>query len=287
MCPGGRGEPFIEVDALRFVYHPDTPQAVVALDGLSFSVQAGEYVGIVGGNGSGKSTLARHLNGLLLPTSGTVRVGGLDTRDRASTWTVRRQVGMVFQNPDNQLVATVVEEDVAFGPENLGLEPAVIRDRVAAALEAVGMAAYRRAAPHLLSGGQKQRIAIAGILAMRPSCIVLDEATTMLDPEGRAEVLATVADLNRRDGMTVILISHAMEDLVDAHRIIALDAGRIVLDGPPDAVFERIDEVPGGPLEAPAVVRLARQLRRDGLRLPGGVYRVEALADALAALAPG
>jgi energy-coupling factor transporter ATPase len=277
-------EPFIEVADLRFVYHPDTPQAVVALDGLSCSIGAGEYVGVVGGNGSGKSTLARHLNGLLTPTSGTVRVAGLDTRDREAVWSVRRDVGMIFQNPDNQLVATVVEEDVAFGPENLGLPPSVIRERVAEALEAVDMGAFRRSEPHLLSGGQKQRVAIAGILAMRPRCVVLDEATTMLDPEGRAEVLSTIARLNRRDGITVVLISHALEDLVDAQRIIALDAGRIVMDGRPADVFDRIDQAPGGRLDAPAIVRLARQLRQDGVALPRGIYRLEALADAIATL---
>jgi energy-coupling factor transport system ATP-binding protein len=277
-------EPFIEVADLKFVYHLDTPQAVVALDGLSCSIRSGEYVGVVGGNGSGKSTLARHLNGLLLPTSGSVHVAGRDTRDREAVWAIRRDVGMIFQNPDNQLVATVVEEDVAFGPENLGLPPAVIRERVITALEAVDMGAFRRAEPHLLSGGQKQRVAIAGILAMRPRCIVLDEATTMLDPEGRAEVLSTVVELNRREGITIVLISHAMEDLVDAQRIIALDAGRIVMDGPAADVFDRIDQAPGGRLDTPAVVRLARQLRQDGLPLPRGIYRLETLADALAAL---
>ncbi len=275
-------EPFIQVEDLRHVYHPESPQAVVALDGLSFSLQAGEYVGIVGGNGSGKSTLAKHLNALLIPTSGRVYVGGLDTRDRNATWTIRRRVGMIFQNPDNQLVATVVEEDVAFGPENLGVTPAVIRERVEAALAAVGMTEFRRHAPHLLSGGQKQRVAIAGILAMRPECIVLDEATTMLDPEGRADVLATVEILNRRDGITVVLISHAMEDLADADRIIALDAGRIVLDGPTAEVFDRIESVPGGRLDAPPMAKLARWLRQDGLPLPRGLYSVEHLADALA-----
>lgn len=275
-------EPFIQVEDLRHIYHPESPQAVVALDGLSFSLQAGEYVGIVGGNGSGKSTLAKHLNALLIPTSGRVHVGGLDTRDRNATWTIRRRVGMIFQNPDNQLVATVVEEDVAFGPENLGVASAVIRERVDAALAAVGMTEFRRHAPHLLSGGQKQRVAIAGILAMRPECIVLDEATTMLDPEGRAEVLATIKTLNRRDGITVVLISHAMEDLADADRIIALDAGRIVLDGPTAEVFDRIESVPGGRLDAPPMAKLARWLRRDGLPLPAGLHTVERLADALA-----
>jgi energy-coupling factor transport system ATP-binding protein len=276
-------EPLLRVEGLRFVYNPGTPQAVVALDGLSFSIRQGEYVGIVGGNGSGKSTLARHLNALLLPTEGHVWVGGLDTRDRSATWAIRRQVGMVFQNPDNQMVATVVEEDVAFGPENLGLPPAVIRDRVEKALEVVGMSAFRRAAPHLLSGGQKQRVAIAGILAMRPACIVLDEATTMLDPEGRAEVLATVRDLNRREGITVILISHAMEDLADAGRIVVLDSGRMVMDGSPGEVFDRITDAPGGRLDPPPMARLARWLRKDGIPLPSGLYSVEALADALAA----
>ncbi|MDR7522158.1 MAG: energy-coupling factor transporter ATPase [Armatimonadota bacterium] len=278
-------EPFIEVADLEFVYHPNTPQAVRALDGLSLSVRTGEYVGIAGGNGSGKSTLARHLNALLQPTAGRVCVGGLDTRDRNAVWTIRRQVGMVFQNPDNQLVATVVEEDVAFGPENLGLPPALIRERVNWALEAVGLGAQRRAAPHLLSGGQKQRVAIAGVLAMRPACIVLDEATTMLDPEGRAEVLATVRALNRREGITVILISHTMEDLVDAHRVVVLDAGRLVADGPPGEVFDRIEELPGHRLDPPPVAQLARWLRSDGLPLPRGLYTVDDLVEALAALA--
>ncbi|MDR7422971.1 MAG: energy-coupling factor transporter ATPase [Armatimonadota bacterium] len=276
------GDALIEVRDLTYVYHPDTPQAVRALDGLSCSIRAGEFVGVVGGNGSGKSTFARHLNALLLPTAGEVRVGGLDTRDRAATWEVRRRVGMVFQNPDNQLVAAVVEEDVAFGPENLGLPPAEIRRRVDEALEAVGLAELRRRAPHQLSGGQKQRVAIAGVLAMRPACIVLDEATTMLDPQGRAEVLATVEALNRRDGITVVLISHAMDDLVAADRVLALDAGRLVADGPPAEVFERVDATPGGRLDAPPVVRLARELRQAGLRLPPGLLTVEALADAIA-----
>jgi energy-coupling factor transport system ATP-binding protein len=276
------GDAFIEVHDLTYVYRPDTPQAVRALDGLSCVIRAGEFVGVVGGNGSGKSTFARHLNALLLPTAGRVVVDGLDTRDRAAAWEVRRRVGMVFQNPDNQLVASVVEEDVAFGPENLGLPPAEIRRRVDEALEAVGLAGLRRRAPHQLSGGQKQRVAIAGVLAMRPACIVLDEATTMLDPEGRAEVLATVEALHRRDGITVVLISHAMEDVVGADRVVALDAGRLIADGPPAEVFERLDAAPGGRLDAPPVVRLARELRQAGLRLPQGLLTVEALGDAIA-----
>jgi energy-coupling factor transport system ATP-binding protein len=280
-------KPFFEVVDLRFAYHPphDRGQAVVALDGLSFGVGRGEYVGVVGGNGSGKSTLARHLNALLLPTGGHVRVAGLDTRAPGGAWAARRRVGMVFQNPDNQLVATVVEEDVAFGPENLGVPSAEIRERVTAALAAVGMTTYARHAPHLLSGGQKQRVAIAGVLAMRPEAIVLDEPTTMLDPQGRAEVLEVVRTLNRRDGITVVLISHAMDDLADADRVIALHAGRIVLDGPPARVFDRLAVAPLGPLAAPPIAVLARDLRAEGLALPSGIFTVEGLVDALAGLA--
>jgi len=279
-------EPFFEVEDLRFTYQPhsDRAQAVVALDGLSCVIGRGEYVGVVGGNGSGKSTLARHLNGLLLPTSGQVRVAGVDTRAPEGAWAARRRVGMIFQNPDNQLVATMVEEDVAFGPENLGVPSAEIRRRVDQALDAVGMAAFRRHAPHLLSGGQKQRVAIAGVLAMHPESIVLDEPTTMLDPQGRAEVLEIVRQLNRRDGITIVLISHAMEDLTDVERIIALDAGRIVLDGPTARVFDRLAEAPLGPLAPPPIAALARSLRHDGVEVPAGVYTVDALVDALSGL---
>ena len=281
-------EPFFEVEDLRFTYRPhnDRAQAVVALDGLSCVIGRGEYVGIVGGNGSGKSTLAKHLNALLLPTAGLVRVAGLDTRDPDAAWAARRRVGMIFQNPDNQLVATVVEEDVAFGPENLGVPSAEIRQRVDQALAVVGMTAHRRHAPHLLSGGQKQRVAITGVLAMHPECIVLDEPTTMLDPQGRAEVLEVVRTLNRRDGITIVLISHAMEDLADAERIIALDAGRIALDGPAARVFDQLSEAPLGPLAPPPITMLARWLRADGIAVPPGIHTIDGLVDALAGL-PG
>jgi energy-coupling factor transport system ATP-binding protein len=282
--------PLIETHDLRYVYNAGTPQEVVALDGISLTVERGEFLAVVGGNGSGKSTLAKHLNALLLPTSGEVRVDGLDTRDRAAVWDIRQRVGMVFQNPDNQLVATVVEEDVAFGPENLGIPPAEIALRVEAALQAVDMAEYRRHAPHLLSGGQKQRVAIAGVLAMRPQCLVLDEATTMLDPEGRREVLETVLRLNA-SGVTVINITHTMEEAVLARRIIALQGGRIGLQGPPAAVFAHPGTLEAMGLTLPIIPALARALREDGLPLADGILSaaglVEALVHASAAAPPG
>ncbi|MDQ7844034.1 MAG: energy-coupling factor transporter ATPase [Armatimonadota bacterium] len=274
----------IEVRNLRHVYNAGTPHAVVAVDGVSMTIERGEFVAIVGGNGSGKSTLAKHLNALLLPTEGEVRVDGLDTRDRSALWEIRRRVGMVFQNPDNQLVATVVEEDVAFGPENLGLPPEEIARRVAAALTAVEMLPFRRAEPHLLSGGQKQRVAIAGVLAMRPECLILDEATTMLDPQGRREVLDTVQRLNR-SGVTVILITHSMDEAALAHRVIALFRGHIALEGPPERIFDRGRDLEAIGLGLPLVPALARALREDGLPLRDGILFPEHLVDAVAQLA--
>jgi energy-coupling factor transport system ATP-binding protein len=282
--------PLIEIRDLRHVYNASTPQEVIALDGISLTVERGEFLAVVGGNGSGKSTLAKHLNALLLPTSGEVWVDGLDTRNRAAVWDIRQRVGMVFQNPDNQLVATVVEEDVAFGPENLGVPPAEIVLRVEAALRAVDMAEYRRHAPHLLSGGQKQRVAIAGVLAMRPQCLVLDEATTMLDPEGRREVLETVQRLNA-SGVTVINITHTMEEAVLARRIVALQGGRIGLAGSPAAVFAQAGALEAMGLTLPVIPALARALREDGVALADGILSagelVEALARASAAASPG
>jgi energy-coupling factor transport system ATP-binding protein len=273
----------IEIRDLRHIYNPETPQAVVALDGISLAIERGEFVAIVGGNGSGKSTLAKHLNALLLPTSGEVRVDGLDPRDRTAVWEIRQRVGMVFQNPDNQLVATVVEEDVAFGPENLGIPPTEIALRVEAALAAVDMLPYRRHAPHLLSGGQKQRVAIAGVLAMRPQCLVLDEVTTMLDPEGRREVLETVQRLNA-SGVTVINITHSMEEAALARRVVALAAGRIALEGPPAEVFGRADVLEAMGLTLPVVPALARALRGDGAPLEEGILSSTDLVEALARL---
>jgi energy-coupling factor transport system ATP-binding protein len=276
--------PLIEIRNLRHVYNAGTPTAVVAVDGISLTVESGEFVAVVGGNGSGKSTLAKHLNALLLPTEGEVRVDGLDTRDRASVWDIRQRVGMVFQNPDNQLVATVVEEDIAFGPENLGVPRGEIVARVQEALAAVDMLEYRRHAPHLLSGGQKQRVAIAGILAMRPQCLVLDEATTMLDPQGRREVLETVRRLNA-GGVTVIHITHTMDEAVLADRIIALQAGRIGLEGPPAQVFDHAGDLEAMGLTLPLIPGLARTLRADGLPLREGILSADQFVDAVAALA--
>ena len=256
----------------------------MALNGITLTIDRGEFVAIVGANGSGKSTLAKHFNALLLPTEGEVLVDGLNTRDRSAVWEIRQRVGMVFQNPDNQLVATVVEEDVAFGPENLGLPPAQIVQRVEEALRIVDMVASRRHAPHRLSGGQKQRVAIAGILAMRPQCLVLDEATTMLDPQGQHEVLETVKRLNA-EGITVIHITHTMEEAAECRRVIALSDGRVALDGPPEEVFARQAEVERLHLTLPPIPLLAHQLRRDGMPIPERILTVEELADAVRRIA--
>lgn len=278
--------PLIETRNLRHVYNAGTTSAVVAVDGISLTIDRGEFVAIVGGNGSGKSTLAKHFNALLLPTEGEVYVDGLDTRTRAAVWDIRQRVGMVFQNPDNQLVATVVEEDVAFGPENLGVPPAEIAARVEEALRTVDMLEYRRHAPHLLSGGQKQRVAIAGILAMRPQCLVLDEATTMLDPQGQREVIETVQRLNA-SGVTVIHITHEMDEAALAQRVIALHDGRIGLDGPPAEVFARAEDLERMGLALPLIPALARRLREDGIPLPNGILSPDQFVDAVSALRPG
>lgn len=273
--------PLIQISDLRYTYNARTPQAVAAVDGITLTLDHGEYVAIVGANGSGKSTLAKCLNALLQPTGGQVLVDGLDTRDPASVWAIRQRVGMVFQNPDNQLVATVVEEDLAFGPENLGLPPAEILRRVDEALRVVEMLPYRHHAPHLLSGGQKQRVAIAGILAMRPACIILDEATAMLDPQGRAEVLRTIARLNQDEGITIVHITHAMDEAALTRRVVVLDAGRVVLDGPPEAIFDQPQTLRGYRLGVPPVAALSSGLRAAGLTLTGHPLTVDELVDAL------
>lgn len=273
--------PLIEVHHLTHVYHAGTPQEVRAVHDVSLTVYRGEFLALVGGNGSGKSTLAKHLNALLLPTEGRVVVDGLDTRDPHALWEIRRKVGMVFQNPDNQIVATVVEEDVAFGPENLGLPPEEIAQRVEEALRTVGMLEHRRREPHLLSGGQKQRVAIAGVLAMRPQCIVLDEATTMLDPEGRREVLRTAHRLREQEGIAVVHITHNMEEAAQADRVVVLHEGRVALEGIPREVFRDVQRLRGLRLDLPEVAELSGCLRRRGVPVEGQPLDPEELAAQL------
>jgi energy-coupling factor transport system ATP-binding protein len=273
--------PLITVRDLHYAYRSAAPDAPPALAGITLDVAAGECLAIVGGNGSGKTTLAKHLNALLLPTSGEVRVDGIDTRDAGAVWAVRQRVGMVFEHPDNQIVAAVVEEDVAFGCENLGLPPAEIRARVDMALRTVGLESLRRHAPHRLSGGQKQRVAIAGVLAMRPRCLVLDEATSMLDPPGRRDVMETALRLCRREGLTLILITHAMEEAAAADRVVVLSAGRVAMQGPPAEVFAKDRELRRLRLEPPELARLGRALAADGIPVPPQALTLDALAEAL------
>ena len=252
-----------------------------ALDQVDLDVREGEFIVILGHNGSGKSTLARHLNAILTPTEGSLWVDGKDAADRANVWEIRGSAGMVFQNPDNQIVAGVVVEDVAFGPENLGVPTADIWTRVTDSLRACGMLQYQKHSPNKLSGGQKQRVAIAGVLAMQPKCIVLDEPTAMLDPGGRAEVLKTVRELNKEKGVTVILITHYMEEAVMADRIYVMDQGKILMEGTPRAVFSRVEELKAHRLDVPQVTLLAHELRKEGLALPEGILTREELAQAL------
>ncbi len=271
----------LEVQGLKHYFTDEQGKTVKALDGIDMSIQDGDYVAIIGESGSGKSTLARHLNALLLPTEGRVLVAGLDTREEANLWAIRSQVGMVFQNPDNQIVAAVVEEDVAFGPENLGIPQPELGRRVEQALATVDMSAYAQQAPYLLSGGQKQRVAIAGILAMACRCIVLDEPTAMLDPRGRQEVLATVKKLNQEQGITIVYITHDMGEALAAKHVYALEQGRVALAGTPEEVFCQVAELERLGLEAPLAGRLAARLRRAGLNLAGNIIRDEELAEAL------
>ena len=271
----------IKTDDLRFSYAVTEGLAPIVLDGVDLEIEAVSFVAVLGHNGSGKSTLAKHMNAILLPTGGKVWVGGMDTADEARLLDIRRTVGMVFQNPDNQIVANVVEEDVAFAPENLGVPPAEIRQRVDAALKAVGMYEYREHAPHLLSGGQKQRVAIAGVIAMAPRCIVLDEPTAMLDPVGRREVLHTIQALNRTSGVTVVLITHHMDEAALADRLVVMADGHVVADGAPKTVFSRVEELRAVGLTVPETVELCYALRQDGLELPLDALSVEECAQAL------
>ncbi len=266
----------------QYQYADELP--VLVLDGVDVTIEKGSFVALLGSNGSGKSTLAKHFNALLLPTGGKVLVDGIDTTETEDLLAVRRRVGMVLQNPDNQLVSSIVEEDVAFGPENLGVAPAEIRKRVEEALRAVNMYDHRASAPHQLSGGQKQRVAIAGVLAMQPDVLILDEPTAMLDPQGRREVMETVHALNRDLGITVILITHYMEEAATAGRVVVLDKGRVCMDGTPQEIFSAVDMVKSLYLDVPQPAALAHHLREAGIPLPQDILTAEQLVDAVTAL---
>ena len=275
-------EAMIEVKNLAYSYPGgETTPGVAVFEDLDFTVEKGSFVAVLGGNGSGKSTLCKHFNAILLPCGGKVWVSGIDTSLEDRLIQVRRTVGMVFQNPDNQIVANVVEEDVAFGPENLGVEPSEIRRRVDEALKQVNMSHYSLHAPHLLSGGQKQRVAIAGILAMEPKCILLDEPTAMLDPKGRREVIETITRLNRERGITVVLVTHHMEEAIGAHRVVLMGEGKVIADGTPQEVFSRVDLLRSLGLTAPATVELCYDLNSQGFDLPLDALDIESCAKAL------
>ncbi len=270
----------IRIAGLRYYYNQGREDQILALDDINLTIEKGEFVAIIGHNGSGKSTLAKMINGLLIPSEGDVWVSSINTKDEEHIWTIRQKVGMVFQNPDNQIVAPTVEEDVAFGLENLGVPPDEMRQRVDVALRLVDMEDFRKTGPHLLSGGQKQRVAIAGILAMEPECIVLDEPTAMLDPVGRDMVLETVKELNRR-GVTIIHVTHFMEEAIAAHRVVVLSQGRIAFSGSPREVFRAADTLRDLRLDVPDVVELTHKLRDSGLPLPEDILTVQELGQSL------
>ena len=255
-----------------------------AIDGVDIDIPQGSFVAVLGHNGSGKSTLAKHMNAILVPTGGTMWVDGRDTKDPAELWNVRQTAGMVFQNPDNQIIGTVVEEDVGFGPENLGVPTDEIWKRVEESLRSVGMIEYRKASPNKLSGGQKQRVAIAGVIAMEPKCIVLDEPTAMLDPNGRKEVIRAVEKLRKEKKVTVILITHYMEEVIDADQVFVMDGGHIVMHGTPREIFSRVEELKSYRMDVPQVTMLAEELRNRGLNIPRGILRREELVEALCRL---
>lgn len=257
---------------------------VYAINGIDLEVKKGEFLVILGHNGSGKSTIAKHINALVYPSDGEVYVNGYNTKDENHIWDIRSKAGMVFQNPDNQLVATVVEEDVAFGPENLGVPPKEIRKRVDESLEKVGMSEYKKHAPHLLSGGQKQRIAIAGILAMEPECIIFDEPTAMLDPSGRKDVLNTIKDLNINHGITIILITHYMDEAVQADRVVVIDGGKLLIEGKPKEVFSQVERMNEIGLDVPQVTQLAYELQKEGVDIGTNILNVDEMVNALCQL---
>ena len=273
--------PIIETIGLKHIYIDADNNQVTALDEVDLTIMPGEFVAVIGANGSGKSTLARHFNALLLPTEGCVKVHGLDTLEEENLWKIRQDTGMVFQNPDNQIVAAIVEEDVAFGPENIGVPAEELKQRVEDALRAVDMLDYREHAPHLLSGGQKQRIAIAGTLALGSDCIILDEPTAMLDPKGRKEILHTMRKLNKEQHITVVYITHFMTEAMQADRVIVMNEGKIAFQGTPKEVFSRVEKLEKLGLEAPLAAKFAFELRKSGMKIPDGIITNEELAEAL------
>lgn len=275
------GEVLFDICHVSHTFETEEGKTFDALKDVTAQIKKGEFTAIIGTNGSGKSTLARHLNALLIPTEGELIVEGMRTSDAGRVWDIRQKVGMVFQNPDNQLVAAVVEEDVAFGPENLGVPPEEIRERVDLALEKVGMTSYRKQAPSLLSGGQKQRVAIAGVLAMKPDCIVLDEPTAMLDPKGRKEVMDTIHELNKTEGITIVLITHFMEEAVTADHILVIDKGVLKMEGTPREIFSQADKVTEIGLDVPVPADLARRLRKKGMAVSEKCMTDEELGEAL------
>ena len=275
------GEVLFDIRHVSHTFETEEGKTFDALKDVTAQIKKGEFTAIIGTNGSGKSTLARHLNALLLPTEGELIVEGMRTSDAGRVWDIRQKVGMVFQNPDNQLVAAVVEEDVAFGPENLGVPPEEIRERVDLALETVGMTSYRKQAPSMLSGGRKQRVAIAGVLAMKPDCIVLDEPTAMLDPKGRKEVMDTIHELNKKEGITIVLITHFMEEAVTADHILVIDKGVLKMEGTPREIFSQADKVTEIGLDVPVPADLARRLRKKGMAVSEKCMTDEELGEAL------
>ena len=262
----------------------NTERKLMALDNINIDIEKGSFVAVLGHNGSGKSTFAKHLNALVTPSEGTIFVDGMDTKNDELVWTIRQNTGMVFQNPDNQLVATIVEEDVAFGPENLGIEPSEIRKRVDESLKMVGMDGFQKDTPSKLSGGQKQRIAIAGILAMKPQCIVLDEPTAMLDPQGRQDVMETIHKLNKENGITIILITHYMDEAVSADKVYVIDDGKMVMQGTPREIFSQVDKMKYYGLDVPQVTETAYNLRKMGIDIPQDILTVDEMVGAICRL---
>jgi energy-coupling factor transporter ATPase len=276
----------IKVDGLSFEYIRRDEDGNVesinrAIDKVSLSVKKGDFIAVLGANGSGKSTLAKHINAILYPTEGSVWVNGMNTTEEKNLWEIRQTAGMVFQNPDNQIIATVVEEDVGFGPENLGVPAEEIWERVEKSLKAVGMLEFRHLSPNKLSGGQKQRVAIAGIMAMKPECIVLDEPTAMLDPNGRKEVINTIRELNKKENVTVILITHHMDEVIHADKVFVMEHGHVVMEGTPREIFSRVEEIKKYRMDVPQVTELAYELQKAGLPIPEGLLTVEELVEAL------